>query len=90
MTTKTEATATAKATANATATASAGPSTAPFAQDDRLGVGLVENRRRQRQIQESFPSTASGGEPGEAVGEEALLEDWVKVRDAVVEDFSGA
>ncbi|SRR6266704_3295402 len=31
-----------------------------------------------------------GGEPGEGVGEEALLQDGVEFGDAVVEDFGGA
>ena len=28
-----------------------------------------------------------GGEPGQGIGEEALLQDWVEFGDAVVEDF---
>jgi hypothetical protein len=39
---------------------------------------------------ESNCGTDLGREPGEGVGEEALLKDWVKVGDAVVEDFCGA
>jgi len=45
---------------------------------DEFGGGLVVNL------------WCLGGEPGEGVGQETLLQDWVEFRKAVVEDFCAA
>ena len=54
-----------------------------YGMTNKRGCGMTNDRTRN----DERKAAGSGGEPGEGVGEEALLEDGVEVGDSVVEDF---
>ncbi len=61
----------------------------PFEDDNQNGHGKGNGKRGIRWRNDGG-CVVLGGEPGEGVGEEALLQDGVEFGDAVVEDFGGA